>query len=80
MGIFSKKRGEAYVIVCHLDGIRKYLDHISHYDNMAYFTEDPCEVGHFPTYADAERVADIIKQIRGVSRVKIYDCDDDRWL
>ena len=38
MGLFSKKRSGVYVIVCHLDGYRCYVDQINFYDGKVYFT------------------------------------------
>ena len=79
MGLFSKKRSGVYVIVCHLDGYRCYVDQINFYDGKVYFTQDVTRVGHFFSKEEAERAAEIVRSVRGVSKVKIYDDEDDRW-
>ena len=46
MGLFGKRSG-VYVIVCHLDGYRCYVDEINFHDGKVYFTQDVTRVGHF---------------------------------
>ena len=79
MGLFFKKSG-IYVIVCYVDGRRKYLEGISFREKMAYFTEEPGDTAHIGSYEEAERIVDLLQTVRGVTRIKIYDCEDDRWL
>lgn len=80
MGLFRRLKGDSYVIVCYFNGRRVYLDHVNYATNEAHFTTDETEVGFSPTYEDAERIVEALKTVRGVSRIKIYDSSDDRWL
>ncbi|MBE6142657.1 MAG: hypothetical protein E7177_01530 [Erysipelotrichaceae bacterium] len=78
MGLFGKRSG-VYVIVCYLDGQRCYVDEINFYHGQVFFTQDVTRVGHFFSKEEAQKAAEIVRSVRGVSRVKIYDDEDDRW-
>ena len=79
MGLFGKRSG-VYVIVCYLDGVRCYIDEINFHDGKVYFTQDVTRVCHFFSKEQAEEAAEIVRSVRGVTRVKIYDDEDDRWF